>query len=334
MTERFGVICAGNWIVDQIHEIDRWPNESELVRIGQQTQGIGGGAANVMFALAKLEAGLQLFPMGAIGQDAPGEFILNACRKLGLPTSGLCVKSGVATAHTHVMSVAGQSRTFFYQSGANDALSETDFPAGTFASTPARVFYLGYLTLLGELDETTHDGSTNAAQVLARARQAGLTTCVDLVSIQHPRFQQIVASSAPHIDYLISNEIEAAFACGSEPNADADAVTAMAKSLLELKVKQAVIVHSAERVVWVGADGSERVVEIDPINTDDIVSNLGAGDAFCAGLIYGIHQGLSVHQTIQIAILTAKASLKGLTATSAIPPLTTLVASGLEPLTE
>ena len=48
MTERSGVICAGNWIVDLVHDIDHWPAESNLTRISAQTRGIGGGAANVI----------------------------------------------------------------------------------------------------------------------------------------------------------------------------------------------------------------------------------------------------------------------------------------------
>ena len=207
MTDRSGIICAGNWIVDLVHDVDRWPNESELVRIGTQARGVGGGAANVIATLAKLETGLSLYPMGAIGKDEYGEFILNECRFLGLPTSGLKSKAGVATAHTHVMSLAGQSRTFFYQGGANDTLTIDDFPEGTFNGTSARIFYLGYLTLLRDLDQLIEDKTTNAAEVLKRAQNAGLVTCIDLVSIHHPEFSQIVGRAAPFIDFLISNEM-------------------------------------------------------------------------------------------------------------------------------
>jgi len=324
MTERCGVICAGNWIVDLVHDVDRWPNESELVRIGTQTRGIGGGPANVISALAKLETGLPLYPMGAIGEDAHGAFILEECRRLGLPTSRLTAKPGIATAHTHVMSVAGQSRTFFYQGGANDALSADDFPPGTFADTSARIFYLGYLTLLGDLDRRTQDGSTNAARVLERAKQAGLITCVDLVSIHHPEFPRIVTSAAPFVDVLISNEIEAAQATRTDVEHDAitnpDTLLAMARAMLELGVGRAVVLHCAQRVVWVGADGDTRVVEIDPLLPEEIASHLGAGDAFCAGLLFGVHQGFAPDRSIQLGVATAKASLKGLTATSAISP--------------
>lgn len=334
MTERSGFICAGNWIVDLVHDIDRWPNESELCRIGAQTRGIGGGAANVIAALAKLETGLPLFPMGAIGDDEPGGYIVEECRRMGLPTTGLAVKPGIATAHTHVMSVAGQSRTFFYQGGANDALSAGDFPSGTFAETSARMFYLGYLTLLGELDEIAGDGRTNAALVLERASRAGLTTCVDLVSIHHPRFEEIVASAAPYIDYLVLNEIEAAHATGkSAGNTSADALLFMARDLLALGVRRSVVIHCVERIVWVGADGTERVIDVEPLPAKEIASNLGAGDAFCAGLIYGIHEGWEPERSIRMATATAKASLRGLTATSAIPPLSKLGLWSTQPQT-
>ena len=328
MTTRSGVICAGNWIVDLVHDIDHWPDESNLTRIKAQTRGIGGGAANVISALSRLDTGLPLWPMGAVGNDDYGQFILEECRALGLPTDQLVQKSGVATAHTHVMSVAGKSRTFFYQGGANDVLSLHDFPTGTFASTPARLFYIGYLTLLKELDAFDAAGRSGAAKVLERAQAAGLVTCVDLVSMPHREFAQIVASAAPHIDYLIVNEFEAAQAMESFSSAiDAHNLTEMARGILEMGVRRAVVVHCVERVVWAGADGDTFVFEVEAVPPDDIASNLGAGDAFCAGLLYAIHQGWPPEQSVPLAIAAAKSSLKGHTATEAIPPLNKLMRS-------
>lgn len=326
MSDRQGFICAGNWIVDLVHDIGQWPNESELVRIGKQTRGVGGGAANVISALAKLDTGLPLYPMGAVGDDEHGAFVLQECRALELPTAGLVQKPGVATAHTHVMSVAGQSRTFFYQGGANDALGLEDFPTGTFAQASAQIFYLGYLTLLGELDAMSANGVTKARHVLDRASDAGLVTCVDLVSMEHARFAQIVSCAAPAIDYLIVNEIEAGFATGQSPSTDAGALQAMGADLLKMGVRQAVVLHTVERAVWVGANGDLYVVEVSPLPADQIASNLGAGDAFCAGLLFGLHERWSPNEAIDLAIQVARASLGGFTATSAIPTLATLQA--------
>lgn len=321
---RAGIICAGNWIVDLVHDIDHWPNESDLARIGKQTRGIGGGPANVIAALAKFKTGLALWPMGAVGDDEYGRYIIDECTALGLPTSQLTTKTATPTAHTHVMSVAGQSRTFFYQGGANDVLSADDFPAGTFAQTNARLFYLGYLTLLGQLDRIGPDGSTEAARVLQRAQNAGLITCVDLVSGAHPDFEAIVTAAAPFIDYLVLNEVEAARATGMSLDAETgthpDTLGRLGQALLDRGVCKAAIIHCPERVLWVTSEGP-HLVAVDPLPKDQIASHLGAGDAFCAGLLYAIHQDWSRERALALANAAARASLKGMTASSAIPPL-------------
>lgn len=323
---RSGIICAGNWIVDLVHDVEHWPDESDLVRIGAQTRDIGGGAANVIAGLSKLDIGLPLWPMGAVGDDGYGAFVLDACRGLGLPVDQLVQKQDVPTAHTHVMSAAGKSRTFFYQGGANDALCADDFPLGTFKTTNARIFYLGYLTLLKELDRIGEDGKTEAARVLERAQKAGLITCVDLVSAQHPDFQNIVSAAAPFIDYLIVNEVEAARATGLEFD-DPQSHTALAAFgdvLMTKGVCQAVIIHCVERAYWKGADGASHVVETQSLPPAEIQSPLGAGDAFCAGLLYAIHDAKDATTSLRIANAVARASLRGMTATSAIPTLVSL----------
>mgnify|MGYP001397137343 CR=1 FL=1 len=322
MNERSGIICAGNWIVDLVHDIDYWPDESNLARISAQSRGIGGGPANVISALARLQTGILLWPIGAVGRDDYGNFILQECRSLGLPTEHIKTKSKTATAHTHVMSVAGRSRTFFYQGGANDVISDKDFPFSTFKKSSAKIFYLGYLTLLGKLDTFDKQNITGAAKVLKRAKTAGITTCVDLVSMPHPNFQSIVAASTPYIDFLIINEIEAAQATGSIlKNSDPDKLVYMAQDLLNMGVSKAVVIHCVERIAWVDNNGLKHVFEIEPLPIEQIVSNLGAGDAFCAGLLYGLHQAWAPERCIWLAKATAKASLKGHTATESIPPL-------------
>ncbi len=317
---RSGIICAGNWIVDLIHEVQHWPNESDLVRIDAQTRGIGGGPANVIGALARLDTGLALWPMGALGDDAFAAFVLETCHTLGLPTGELTRKPDTATAHTHVMSVPGQSRTFFYHGGANDLLSAADFAPGTFAKTDARVFYLGYLTLLPTLDRIDADGHTEAATILARAQAAGLVTCVDLVSTERPDFEAIVTAAAPFIDYLIVNEVEAARAAGL----DHHDLPRLGQALLTKGIGKAAVLHSAETVHWAGVDGTALSRSVPPLPPSEIASHLGAGDAFCAGLLYALHEGWDAEAALDLATRVARASLKGVTAHSAIPPLSQL----------
>ena len=328
MTEREGIVCAGNWIVDIVHDIDHWPNKSELATIHREERGLGGGAANVISAMARMDVGFPLLPFGAIGSDDLGDFVLRSCKILHLPSDHLIRLDHAATAHTHVMSVPGDSRTFFYQGGANDCLSEADFPSGFFSQSSARIFYLGYLMLLANLD-VIEEGTTGAAKILARAQAAGHITAVDLVSASRDDFALIVKHASPFIDFLIMNEVEACRAgeqclvAGDIPSDES--LLKAAQRLFHHGVNRAIIIHCPEKAIWVPKDGEPIVMRPKPLPADAILSPVGAGDAFCAGLLYGIHESFAPEAALQLAHATAVASMRGMTATEAIPPLSQLM---------
>lgn len=114
---RRGIVCAGNWIVDIIHDIPAWPEKSDLVVISGQSVGVGGGAANVAFDLAALKVDYPVLPVGLLGRDALGDTVLSSCRDAGLPIDNLSIITDVRTAHTHVMNVPGDSERSFTTPG-------------------------------------------------------------------------------------------------------------------------------------------------------------------------------------------------------------------------
>ena len=318
-----GIVCAGNWIVDIVHVIDRWPGQSELVTISHEAEGIGGGAANVLLALDAFGVDVPLYAMGLVGSDQHGATCRAALARSKADLRWLGQTARAMTAHTHVMTIRGQSRTFFYHPGCNDLLAGADLPVEAAAGQGAGLFYLGYLNLLGALDAIT-DGTTGAAKVLARAKAAGMVTCVDLVSKAGPEFAAVVAAALPHIDYLFLNEVEVALATGL-PVAGADdrmGIAAAAQVLLAGGVGKAVIIHTPALGLWTSHHG--MVVRVpDPVR--QMVNPLGAGDAFCAGVVWGIHQGWSPERSLALGHRAAAECLKGETATGTIPPLTALM---------
>lgn len=322
MTGR-GIICAGNWIVDIVHVIDHFPALSELVTIGHEVEGIGGGAANVLMALDAFDLGVPLWAMGLLGQDRHGQTCRRTLQQTRADLRWLGATDRGCTAHTHVMAVPGQSRTFFYHPGCNDLLSAEDLPVEEAARQGAGLFYLGYLNLLGRLDAIQPDGSTGAAQVLARARAAGLVTCVDLVSKSGPGFARVVAAALPHVDHLFLNEVEAALATGLpiQGPQDARGLEAAAQALLRGGVRRAVVIHTPDLGLWVSRD---QVVIRPPDPVGLVVNPLGAGDAFCAGVLWAIHEGWSPVQALTLGHRAAAECLKGDTATGTIPKLSRL----------
>jgi sugar/nucleoside kinase (ribokinase family) len=319
-----GIACAGNWIVDIVHTIDAWPQKSDLVHIRAEATGVGGGAANVALDLAAFRTGLPLYAVGLLGTDTHAQICRDACAKAGVDTRWLSTTSAHPTAHTQVMNVPGDSRTFFYHPGTNDALAESDIPVESIAAKGVKIFYLGYLNLMGTLDHVEPNGETPAARLLKRAQSAGMITCVDLVSADTTSFAATVKAALPHIDYLFLNEVEAARAT-NQPQIAANDREALLKAALTLQTQGAktVILHTATLALWLGKTPEWATPA--PVDPQKILSPVGAGDAFCAGTLYGIHQNWSPQQALTLGHRAAAASLKGATATDGIPPLTELL---------
>lgn len=326
---RKGVACAGTWIVDIVHTASHWPDKGDLARLAGRQIGVGG-AANVLTDLASFGAPFPLAAIGCVGPDANGDLIRAHCERIGAETSWLLSVTGALTAYDEVITVPGDSRTFFYHGGANDLFDVDDVPVDELAAKGYRIFYLGYLMLLARLDRPREDGTTGASRLLQRVRQAGMITCVDLVSDPSPAYRAIVAPSLPHCDYLIVNEIEAGRASGVTvrgPRGELlhERLIEASAALIAAGVNRAVIIHAPEGALWIGADDEPLWVPSMPVSPDRIVSPVGAGDAFCAAAIYGIHESWPSRKTLDAAHLAAVACLGGATATDGIPEMSTLL---------
>ncbi|HYF34544.1 MAG TPA: carbohydrate kinase family protein, partial [Prosthecobacter sp.] len=212
MSQRKGLLGGGNFIIDYVKIIDSYPEQDMLASIRSETSSNGGGPYNVLKDLAAMGANYPLEAAGLVGKDANGDWILRDCRAAGIDVSQLRQTDRAPTSYTDAMTVASTGRrTFFHQRGANALLGEADFD---FSVTQARLFHLGYLMLLDEMDRLLPEGGTVAARVLAAAKRTGLLTSVDIVSTENPHFRQIAEAALPHTDYLIINEVEAGKVAG------------------------------------------------------------------------------------------------------------------------
>lgn len=323
--ERKGIISVGNWLVDSIKFIDVYPTKGNLTNITRVEEGLGGCAHNVLVDLAKLESGLPLYAGGCIGKDAYGQMVLDAIAKHGLDGSNMVIREDVATSYTDVMSEVGgtATRTFFHCRGANAALSPEMVLA---AESPAKIFHLGYLLLLDQMDAEDPEYGVVAARVLEALQAKGYKTSVDVVSEESDRFRKIVLPCLKYTDYLIINEVEAG-ACCSESLRDEngkiliDKVKEAAHKLIDNGVRELCVIHFPEGGVAVAKDGKEHYMPTDMIPLDEIVSSVGAGDAFCAGCLYAIHEGYNLEKMLAFANACARFNLASGTSTGGAPTL-------------
>ncbi|MBA3405378.1 MAG: carbohydrate kinase family protein [Gemmatimonadaceae bacterium] len=308
---RSGVIAGGNWIVDRVRIIDAYPEQDGLAHILGQSVSNGGSPYNLLKDLARLEAPFPLAGAGLTGADEEGRFILEDCRAHGIDVSRLRTTAAAATAYTDVMTVKSTGRrTFFYQAGTNGLLDHDDLaPNGS----NARIFHLGYLLLLDRLDEIGPDGQTGAARLLRTAQSLGFRTSADVVSEDSGRVRAVVDPCLPAIDYFFLNEREAERITGTSTrrneSVDWDGVSDAAKVLIDRGVNEVVCVHCPEGALARTISGREhRQASVD-LPPENIAGAVGAGDAFAAGVLLGLHEGWQLERSLQLGVCAAASSL-------------------------
>ena len=326
--QRKGIISAGNWVVDSVKFIDVYPQKGNLTSITGVDEGLGGLAHNVLVDLASMRSGLPLYAGGCIGDDDHGRMCLEACDKFGIDRTNLRVLEGESTSYTDVMTEKGGARTFFHYRGANARLSVEHVLA---CQSPARIFHLGYLLLLDSLDKEDPEYGVAAARALDGLQKMGYETSVDVVSEEGDRYRKVVLPCLKYTDYLIINEVEAENSLGiklrqSDGSILFSDVEAAARKLLELGVRKLVVIHFPEGGVAAAKDG--RCCSAPSFSPDksEIVSTVGAGDAFCAGALYAIHEGYSLEDLLDFASASARFNLFSTTSTGGAPTLETIQA--------
>lgn len=321
---RSGILAGGNWIADSIKIIDRWPSPETLANVIEQHEGTGGSPYNVLLGLAKIGVSFPLAGAGTIGTDLVGSQILSQCQVHNIDTVYLVRSALSRTAYTDVMTekVSGR-RTFFHHRGSNATWNGSGID---FLAVSARIFHLGYLLLLDALDGHDAEYGTGAARLLSKAQSAGLRTSIDLVSEDSERFRTVVGPALRYTDYCFLNEIEAEKTC-QIPTRDGahqllpHGIKTAAKAMIDYGVRSYCIIHFPEGAYALSASGQECWQASLHLPKGYITGTAGAGDAFCAAVLLGLHEDWPLQHSLLAGVCTAAASLSDPTCTAGIGPL-------------
>lgn len=307
-----GICVAGNAIVDLLYPIESYPNEGELTTI--QEDGIkkstGGALCNVIVDLAKLDPELPLVAIGQIGKDENAQLIKKTLNSFNnIDTSG--IKEEGETSFTIVMSNQdNKQRTFFQYRGANAYINEEHFD---WDKLDVDLLHIGYILLLDALDEEDEEYGTKMAKLLANAKKHGIKTSIDIVSEMGNRFKKLVPPALKYTDYCIINEIETQQAAGillrdGQKLVKENLKTAL-KELFNMGVSTWAVIHAPEGGYAMDKNG--EYIEIDSLDLPKgyIKGKVGAGDAFCSGVLYAAYNGMSLEDAIKLGTGTASVSL-------------------------
>ncbi|MBR4308975.1 MAG: carbohydrate kinase family protein [Oscillospiraceae bacterium] len=302
--EKTGIALCGNVLVDLINHIRAYPAPGELTKIVGLSKSVGGCVPNVGIDLKKICPSLKVSAIAKIGKDDNGAYAKEILTKAGLDLAGLR-EVDTPTSFTQVMSIEGGQRTFFTYAGADGQLTAEDVDLSKDAP---KILHLGYFLLLDKIDQG------EGLKLLQKATEAGVETSIDLVSENSDRYS-LVLPCLPYTDYLIINELEAGKLTGTEPNPETLPLIAM--KLKELGVRKKVIIHMPDRAICCSNAGLTAVPSYD-LPGSAVVGTTGAGDAFCAGALYGIYEGWEDRQILEFASGAAVMALSSADATSGL----------------
>jgi len=322
MATRSGILAAGVMLVDYVHRISHWPEQGWLTEIQHSEKAAGGAPLNVLLTLSRMQCTLPLAAIGLLGNDADGDFLLAMMKAAQIDYRLVQRTDDKPTAMTQVMTTPDGQRTFFFSPGANSLLDRPHFAAVDDAQ---RIFHLGYLLLLETLDGVDSEFGTRSARLLAHMQQRGYFTSLDLAS-RACDYRPQVLPALRWLDYLVINELEAQALSGVllrdgrgiQPPA---AFARAAQWLAEQGVRQRVVIHAPEGAWGREADGEGVWQPAWQLAPDAIVGSVGAGDAFCAGVLFASHEGEDMVSTLKLAHTCACFNLRAANATDGIRPL-------------
>ena len=307
-----GIAVAGNMIVDLLYPIHGIPKPGELTTItADASRSVGGCLCNDIVDLAKLDPELPLVALGRTGDDAEGAYLMDVLRQhknIDLQH----VKITGTTSFTLVMAdEITTQRTFYHCRGGNAGFCEEDIP---WDKLDVDMLHIGYILLLDTLDEEDPEYGTKMARLLHTAQQKGIKTSIDVVSEAGERFKKLVCPAMKYTDYCIINEVEAQATTGVELRTEdgkllKENMPAALRKMKEMGVSTWAVIHCPE--VGFGLDENDNLVEVPSLKLPSgyIKGTVGAGDAFCSGVLYAAWKGEDLKSAIELGTASAACSL-------------------------
>ena len=320
--QRSGFVTGGTWCVDRNKMLAYWPAEDGLVEIEAVEQGGGGSGCNFAVDMRKLDREMPVETIGLVGDDEDGRFLLAEADAHGIVRDQLRVTRETATQYTDAYgSRRSGRRTHLYYPGTAALLTPEHFD---FSRTRARILHLGLPGVHARMDAPWRGEANGWVATLKQARAAGLRTNLELASVPAERLAELVRPCLPHLDTLVVNDHEIGALAGEttvrEDTTDIDACARAVRAVLAMGPMALVVAHFPRGAVAAVRGGDvvrQPSVRVPP---EAVAAANGAGDAFAAGTLYGVHEGWSVADSLALGCATAAASLRGLSTSGTVAP--------------
>lgn len=248
----------------------------------------GGSAANSIACVASL-GGKGGF-VGKVADDALGEIFRHDLRAMGVEFDTKPLGDGPATGRCLVNVTPDAQRSMTTFLGAAGFVSPDDIDADQIKRA-AITFFEGYLFE----QPVAREAFTKACAIARENGKRSALTLSDASCVER-QFDVLNSFIADHVDILLANDQEAAALFGSH---DLDVIAGKARALCPLTA----VTLSEKGSVLIPRDGD--IVTIGPVSPSKLEDTTGAGDAYAAGLLFGLARGFELDRAGALGSLSA-----------------------------
>ncbi len=295
----FDVIGFGALNVDKLYKVNMIAGEEEEGFVIDSKESPGGSAANTVVGLARLE--LKTGYIGKVAEDREGRLLLNDFRKENVDTRGIIIskkgRSGIVMGY-----VDGKGeRALYVDPGVNNWLEFKEINLDYTADTE----FLHLTSFVGEKPFEAQKRLMNQLSDVKTSFDPG-----DLYA------RKSLTSLKPIIKrtfVMLPNENEIRLLTGKDYEGGS-------KTLIKEGV-DVVAVKLGERGCYV-TDGKERHL-VEPYEKK-VVDTTGAGDAFCAGFLYGLIKERDLYECGKLGNFVAARCISKMGARTGLPRLSDL----------
>jgi len=292
----FHVVGFGALNVDKLYRVNMIAREEEEGFVIDFKESPGGSAANTIVGLARL--GLKTGYIGKVAADREGELLLNDFRKENIDTSGIIIfregRSGVAMGYVDEKG----ERALYVDPGINDWLEFKEINLDYAANTE----FLHLTSFVGEKPFKAQKELINRLSDVKVSFDPGALYARKSLTSLKPIIKRCFV--------MLPNENEIRLITGKDYEGGSKILIKEGVSVVAVKL--------GERGCYV-TNGKERHL-VEPYEKK-LVDTTGAGDAFCAGFLYGLIKGRDLYQCGKLGNFVAARCISKMGARTGLPRL-------------
>jgi len=290
---KFDVIGFGALNVDRLYRVNRIAREGEESFIMDMSESSGGSAANTTVGLARL--GARTGFIGKIANDSDGHMLLDDFRREGTNTDGIIIAKEGYTGEVSAFIDKKGERALYVHPSVNDALTYDEISLNYAKQTK-------FLHLT-----SVHERPFQAQKKLVEGLP-DVKVSLDPGEIYARKGLVKLRPILKRCFVVMPNENEVKLLTGKDSKEGAEQLLCEGAST--------VVVKLGDKGCYI-TDGRQKCV-VPPYKTR-VVDTTGAGDAFCAGFLYGLVKEKDLYECGRLGNFVASKCIAKVGARTGLP---------------